>query len=461
MKALFTFLAFLLTASRLYSQPQPANILWEKITSAYTIKFSPNGQFLATGGGVNSCYPYSCGKIEYWRVADSTKLETITGPQVGFTNEVDFSPDGTKLVSAHGSVYCAPNGGCTQDKTGQYSWSFPGGTNQYTETNIYGIVEAIDYSPNGQLIAIGKRYDNLGEIVIYNASDFTVVRTLEGHQYVTASVKFSPDGQYLASGGDDGKLRIWRVSDGQLIRTLDHGTYFEGGIDVEVAYSPNGQYIVSAGQGYLPAVKVWRAADGVLLHNFTVHPDDGYVMAEFTPNNAYVAAGLTIYEQGTGWHGRIKFWDVATGQLVIDYIDVTNSPQGGGIRAIAFSNTANNLFAYAVSNRLRVAGTTLSLVSPTSISGNTEIPSEYSLAQNYPNPFNPETTIRYSIPENVFVSLSLYDISGRMVRTMVNTQQTPGSYTINVNGSALSSGVYYYRLNAGSFTETKKMLLVK
>ncbi len=89
------------------------------------------------------------------------------------------------------------------------------------------------------------------------------------------------------------------------------------------------------------------------------------------------------------------------------------------------------------------------------------IPTEYSLSQNYPNPFNPSTLIKYSIPNGGLVKIKVYDIGGKEVSVLVNEIMNPGSYSIDFDGSKLSSGVYYYRIEAEKFIETKKMLLLK
>jgi len=88
------------------------------------------------------------------------------------------------------------------------------------------------------------------------------------------------------------------------------------------------------------------------------------------------------------------------------------------------------------------------------------------LEQNYPNPFNPSTVIRYSILSPSFVTLKIYDILGREVKTLVNQEQTSGMYVVNWNGSDIygnkvSTGVYFYRIDAGNFSDVKKMLLIK
>ncbi len=86
---------------------------------------------------------------------------------------------------------------------------------------------------------------------------------------------------------------------------------------------------------------------------------------------------------------------------------------------------------------------------------------EFSLSQNYPNPFNPSTTIKYDIPEAAFVSIKIYDISGKEIYNLVNENKNYGRYEIKFNGSNLSTGVYYYKLTAGNFTEIRKMILLK
>lgn len=85
----------------------------------------------------------------------------------------------------------------------------------------------------------------------------------------------------------------------------------------------------------------------------------------------------------------------------------------------------------------------------------------YSLAQNYPNPFNPTTQISYSLEKAGQVNIAIYDILGRHITTLVNEHQTPGAHTVKFNASQLSSGVYFYRINAGSFSSTLKMMLMK
>ncbi len=90
-----------------------------------------------------------------------------------------------------------------------------------------------------------------------------------------------------------------------------------------------------------------------------------------------------------------------------------------------------------------------------------ELPKVFALNQNYPNPFNPSTSISYELPGRSFVSLKMFDVLGREVATLVSEEKTAGKYSVAWNARDVSSGIYFYRLQAGSFTDTKKLVLMK
>ncbi len=89
------------------------------------------------------------------------------------------------------------------------------------------------------------------------------------------------------------------------------------------------------------------------------------------------------------------------------------------------------------------------------------VPLNFELKQNYPNPFNPTTTIEYSIPINQYVSLTIYDVLGREVATLVSGYQSAGEYKLHFDGSDLASGIYFYRLEKTDYSEMRKMVLVR
>ncbi len=93
--------------------------------------------------------------------------------------------------------------------------------------------------------------------------------------------------------------------------------------------------------------------------------------------------------------------------------------------------------------------------------GLTELPTQFRLEQNYPNPFNPTTTISFSIPTKSFVTLKVYDALGKEVAVLVSGELLAGTYSRQWNASGLPSGVYFYTLQAGSLSETKKLILLR
>ena len=94
------------------------------------------------------------------------------------------------------------------------------------------------------------------------------------------------------------------------------------------------------------------------------------------------------------------------------------------------------------------------------------VPGKFEMSQNYPNPFNPSTKFEFSLPKQANVIVKIFDITGREVKTLINERMSAGKYKVDWNsidnaGNNVSSGVYFYKIVAGSFTETKKMILVK
>jgi hypothetical protein len=131
-------------------------------------------------------------------------------------------------------------------------------------------------------------------------------------------------------------------------------------------------------------------------------------------------------------------------------------------------SSVQQITALTISGTNAFAGLSQSGVWVGSLSGITaidsqrpQIPSAFTLSQNYPNPFNPTTTIMYQLSAPSVVVLKVYDVLGREVATLANGKESAGMHQVEFNGSRLASGVYFYRLSAGNFFETKKMLLLK
>lgn len=135
---------------------------------------------------------------------------------------------------------------------------------------------------------------------------------------------------------------------------------------------------------------------------------------------------------------------------------------------IIYTNANFVVFAYkngsplgssaAVQNASEAAVNTFTL---TGVVKSNEVVNDYNLGQNYPNPFNPTTNIRFSIPKDGFTTLKVYDLSGKQVALYLSQFIKAGQYSVDFNGANLSSGVYYYKLESGNFSDVKKMILVK
>jgi len=128
--------------------------------------------------------------------------------------------------------------------------------------------------------------------------------------------------------------------------------------------------------------------------------------------------------------------------ITISMVDTSSSGESGNIGSMAYVDY-------------------LTFTGPSAVEQINGLPTDFELSQNYPNPFNPTTNIEYSIPEQSYVELKVYDILGNEVATLVNEEQSAGTYRADFIGIDLTSGIYFYTLKAGGFVETKKMILLK
>jgi len=129
----------------------------------------------------------------------------------------------------------------------------------------------------------------------------------------------------------------------------------------------------------------------------------------------------------------------------------------GWVNHMCKSRTGNMLWAVTSSGEICSSEGVLTGLSSTS----GLLPENYSLSQNYPNPFNPVTNIEFSVPKSLFVKLTVSDVTGREIVTLVNQNMTAGTYKTDWDASKYSSGIYFYTITSGSYRETKKMMLVK
>jgi len=290
-------------------------------------------------------------------------------------------------------------------------------------------------------------------------------------------------------------LTGWAIGDGGIVvKTTD------GGVDwvfqsVGMAIKLNSVYFINENTGWIScAGAIYKTTDSgnnwILLNSSTRDLMSIFFIDE---NTGWVAGSVyTILKStdgGASWanllssHPIIKgdsppatytsvyFKDANTGWFTSSHSfggAIEKSLNGGSNWGIDFPTTGNErLYSINFSSAdygwaVGEAGTIISTSgrSITSIS-NINLANNYSLSQNYPNPFNPVTIIKFQIKDSRFVSLKIYDNTGKEVEILVNGKKSPGVYEVTFDGGKLSSGVYFYKLTAGNFSETKRMLMIK
>jgi len=258
---------------------------------------------------------------------------------------------------------------------------------------------------------------------------------------------------YIAVGG--GNIVLLDSAENGISRWTPLGGW---GLTTSQSYSPSNSFADSPTGNYtnsttrsltLTTALNVSAAPIVLISYWYKHTID-------ILDNAYVEVST---DNGATWQSA-KFYNGTVGSWTRDVIDITSLAAGSTNMKIRFSMISNGTLSADGIYIDNIKIVTYNAI-PTGISGNVQTPSSYSLFQNYPNPFNPKTVISYQLAVNSFAKLKVYDILGNEIATLVNEKQNAGSYSVSFDGSNLSSGMYYYKLESGSFTETKKMILIK
>jgi len=264
--------------------------------------------------------------------------------------------------------------------------------------------------------------------------------------YVVRDLVINPDGTNLFAGTDDGvffsinKGTSWTaVNNGLTTRYVYTlaicGTYVYAG-------TTTGGVFRSTNNG-----NSWTAVNNGLtntyIRSFLICPFVG----ESSETNIFV---------GTGWSGVFHSNDYGTNWMQIN-TGLTNYQVDALIISI---NAAGDTNLYAGTDD-GVWRRPLSEIITNVENIDDNNPNHFSLSQNYPNPFNPTTSIQYAVSSREFVTLKVYDLLGREVATLINEEKPAGEYEIEFNASGLASGIYFYKLQAGSYSSIKKMICLK
>lgn len=315
--------------------------------------------------------------------------------------------------------------------------------------------------------------------------------------------------------GNDSLCIINNYSNFYVFRTYTGQLVFQGvntGTQMVQGISGNGSIIATI--NYSGQLRTWQwngSTYNILWTN--TEPGGWYTAVDISYDGQYIAAG-TLNFPGTGFDGKIKLFRVANGSTPLwtytgtgDQVTCVSFSKNGNVFAVStfadVNNTLNDLFVFKTSSNVNVPifvlntpgslfwcstsadGSTVFASgkavparifgnggeaynifidtndAPLGIPVNNPTPLSYNLSQNYPNPFNPSTQITYDIPKEGFVNIIVYDVLGREVSTLVNKVEKAGSYSVTFDAGNINSGVYFYKISADGFTETKKMILIK
>jgi WD40 repeat protein len=250
------------------------SVFMETLAIPVTVKFSPDGQFLATGD--------ADGEVRLWRVADGKNLLSCK-EHASWVWSVAFSPDGKLLASG------------SDDRTIKL-WDLSTGRCKCTLQGHRSQIWSVAFSPDGQMLASGSEDQT---VKLWDIHTGECINTLEGHTHWVRSVAFSPMGRMLASGSEDQTVKIWNLQTQECCQTLQG----HDGQVWAIAYSSDGQTLVSSSSDR--TVKLWHLPTGECLKTFQGHTNWVRTVA-LSPDGETIASGSEDH--------TVKLWNVQTGQ---------------------------------------------------------------------------------------------------------------------------------------------------
>ncbi|MCY3742867.1 MAG: T9SS type A sorting domain-containing protein [Candidatus Poribacteria bacterium] len=462
-------------------------------TNVEAIAFSPDGTLLALGSR-------GAGTLYLWDLR--TDELQVLGKHEHYINSVAFSPDGTLIASAGYHDHSV------------HLWDVETGSLRHTLRVDYLLgSESVAFSPDSTMIALTDGKD----AVLWDVKTGQSLRRFTGHSHFVKSVAFRPDGNTLATGSVDSTARVWDVQTGKELALLTGTGNTWAGFGVLVAFSPDGDFLATGGEHddsvHLWYVGMWNkfktfkgaghvrdiafSPDGSTLA--TIRDADSVIIFwEVVPTPTPDADEFPQLSADVNGDGEVNIQDLvavaaALGEVGENAADVNGDGEVNIQDLVAVAAAIGEVAAApAVLRQQGAAHLTqedvqhwitqaqqANLTDATSVRGIRFLaqllaaftPKETALLANYPNPFNPETWIPYQLATPADVTLTIYDIQGRVVRDLDLGHQRAGMYQSksraaywdgrNAQGESVVSGVYFYTLTAGEFTATRKMLIAK
>ncbi len=399
-----------------------------------SLSFSPDGRFVAS----------SCAEGGLWSLDDAIRIWDVSAGEEkrnikAYPGPSAFSPDGRTVACVRPGRYAI---GVWDAETGK------------------PILELSDrspssfaYSPDGKTLAFNDTAHKQGIVRFLDILTGKAEEALTAPSGRASELKFSKDGSVLAAVGR-GSVHLWDVKTREILRTVEEvGSIYA---DYALALSPSGGSIAVGDEDSI--VRVWSAKNGALRGKMTGHEGAVHAVA-YSPDGQRIASA--------GKDGTVRIWSAKTFQL-----EKTLRGHFGHVNSVAFSPDSRSLVSGGKDGRVLLWRFEDQPVFWSDVKRpNSPLLFKNALLPNYPNPFNPETWIPFDLAQESAVTISVYNSAGQMVRRMEMGQLAAGSYRAKEKaaywdgrdalGAPAASGVYFVRIEAGSFSETRRMVLLK
>ncbi|WKZ68774.1 MAG: T9SS type A sorting domain-containing protein [Melioribacteraceae bacterium] len=470
-----------------YVGPKTPNIVWTA-DMPYGIIYGPTigyndmlyfGTFaINTQSPGNFLYAYNSDGTEFWRYNNEYWWANENAPIAAKDSTIYFGSDTgmlyaldywgnlkwkTEVADTHRFQMAIHKGGDLYISAGNLKVVSPDGEIKLINNNFTELFGRISFSPDGEQI-----YFSTGKLFRPDEPSDFYCTDLEGNVLWKVN-SLSPNYEHPAID-NEGNVYFFGTDSVQA------------NVQYLLSYSSNGQlnwkYNVISGFGQYSAASITKSGDivfpaikkenGVNFHEIIslnkvgeenwiyIIEHEGY-MGDYRPDH-----GLVSDDEGNiyfGSTGGVYFWALNNqGELMwkipLDGNEFDNSPAIGSDGTLYIGTHQSSSFQDHKNSLIAIRD------EPSSVEEN-ELPKEFRLEQNYPNPFNPSTKIKYQLPQASYVTIKIYDMLGREIKVLTQKHLQAGNYELTFDGSDLASGTYIYRITAGDFTDSKKLLLLK
>jgi len=420
---------------------------------AYSVAFSPDGTMLALGGGLEET-------VRLWDIAGEKEIAVLVG-----------NPGMEWMINPRGDIAC-DRGSHLTDATG-------GVKDSTTSQNI------IAFSSDGNTLALGGG----NNIYLFDVRKKEQIAVLRGSIDRMNSIAFSPDGQMIVASGyvvspwdeeEADAVSVWDIAEKREIVFLKEHSRFEDEDNLyiirevfSVTASPDGKMlavmrclIIGDEFGRMDAVCLYDIVEKKKIATLKVYQNPMYVKSV-----AFTSDGKMLALIGTWRDPTIRLWDIAEEKEITILRGHTGKMDSPG--SVAFSPDGKMLASGSYDGTILLWGEIL----PAGVEAKGKKALTWgkakrtALLQNYPNPFNPDTWIPYYLPQDVDVTIKIYNSAGHLVRTLNFGRKAAGIYLDkdkaaywdgrSNTGEKISSGVYYYTLQTGEYRATRKMVIIK